>query len=48
MDTSFGIQQKGKRNLITDVAGITVGHCTLADGDVQTGGPAAAPGRSVP
>ena len=30
MDTSFGIQQKGKRNLITDVAGITVGHCTLA------------------
>ena len=37
MDTSFGIQQKGKRNLITDVAGITVGHCTLADGDVQTG-----------
>ena len=23
MDTSFGIQQKGKRNLITDVAGIT-------------------------
>ena len=37
MDTSFGIQRKGKRNLITDVAGITVGHCTLADGDVQTG-----------
>ena len=37
MDISFGIQQKGKRNLITDVAGITVGHCTLADGDVQTG-----------
>ena len=37
MDTSFGIQQKGKRNLITDVAGITVGHCMLADGDVQTG-----------
>jgi D-aminopeptidase len=27
----------GPRDAITDVAGITVGHCTLAEGDVQTG-----------
>lgn len=27
----------GARDAITDVAGITVGHVTLADGDVQTG-----------
>jgi D-aminopeptidase len=27
----------GARDAITDVAGITVGHCTLDDGDVQTG-----------
>lgn len=34
---SFGILKKGTRNLITDVPGIKVGHCTLSDGDVQTG-----------
>lgn len=28
---------KGKRNKITDVAGVKVGHVTLADGDIQTG-----------
>ena len=27
----------GARDAITDVAGVTVGHCTLADGEVQTG-----------
>jgi D-aminopeptidase len=27
----------GARDAITDVAGVTVGHCTLDDGDVQTG-----------
>ena len=27
----------GARNKISDVAGVTVGHCTLADGAVQTG-----------
>jgi D-aminopeptidase len=27
----------GPRNSIADVAGVTVGHCTLADGPVQTG-----------
>ncbi len=27
----------GPRNSITDVAGVTVGHCTLDDGPVQTG-----------
>ena len=27
----------GPRNAITDVAGVTVGHCTLARGDLQTG-----------
>ena len=37
MDYTFGIMEKGARNLITDVPGVTVGHVTLADGDVQTG-----------
>lgn len=27
----------GGRNKISDVPGVTVGHCTLADGDIQTG-----------
>ena len=27
----------GPRNKISDVPGVTVGHCTLADGNVQTG-----------
>lgn len=34
---SIGFLEKGPRNLISDVEGVTVGHCTLADGDVQTG-----------
>ena len=28
---------KGPKNLITDVSGVTVGHCTLQDGDINTG-----------
>ncbi|WP_101842120.1 P1 family peptidase [Halobacillus sp. Marseille-P3879] len=27
----------GERNMITDVKGVTVGHTTISDGDVQTG-----------
>lgn len=27
----------GPRNAISDVAGVTVGHCTLSDDDIQTG-----------
>lgn len=33
----IGTLTPGARNAITDVAGVTVGHCTLADGDLQTG-----------
>lgn len=29
--------KSGKRNLITDVEGVCVGHVTLSDGDIQTG-----------
>jgi D-aminopeptidase len=32
-----GTLPAGPRNAITDVAGVTVGHCTLADGGCQTG-----------
>jgi D-aminopeptidase len=32
-----GAMQPGPRNLITDVAGITVGHKTVIDGDLRTG-----------
>ena len=34
---TVGTLPHGPRNLISDVPGVTVGHCTLADGDVQTG-----------
>ena len=34
---SIGFLEKGPRNLISDVEGVTVGHCTLADGNMQTG-----------
>ncbi|MBV8271040.1 MAG: P1 family peptidase [Cupriavidus sp.] len=41
MDTDHvpvvGTLPAGPRNAITDVAGVTVGHCTLADGACQTG-----------
>ena len=33
----IGSLPAGARNAITDVAGVTVGHHTLADGAVQTG-----------
>lgn len=33
----IGRLQLGKRNAITDVEGVTVGHVTLNDGEVQTG-----------
>ncbi|ODV41771.1 aminopeptidase [Cupriavidus sp. UYMMa02A] len=33
----IGTLPAGTRNSITDVAGVTVGHCTLEDGDLQTG-----------
>jgi D-aminopeptidase len=36
-DYRFGVMDKGPRNLITDVPGVLVGHCTLAEGDIQTG-----------
>ena len=32
-----GALPKGARDKISDVPGVTVGHCTLADGVVQTG-----------
>ena len=33
----IGQLPSGARNAISDVAGVSVGHCTLADGPVQTG-----------
>jgi len=33
----IGALKAGPRNAITDVAGVTVGHTTIADGPVQTG-----------
>ena len=33
----IGRLASGARDAITDVPGVTVGHCTLADGDIQTG-----------
>lgn len=33
----IGTLPAGRLNAISDVAGVTVGHCTLNDGDVQTG-----------
>jgi len=32
-----GILPQGARNAITDVPGVRVGHCTLRDGDINTG-----------
>ena len=34
---TVGSLPRGKRNKISDVPGVTVGHCTLADGSIQTG-----------
>lgn len=36
-DISPGIMATGKRNAITDVSGVQVGHVTLSSGDVNTG-----------
>jgi D-aminopeptidase len=36
-DLLCGILPQGKRNAITDVPGVLVGHCTLRDGDINTG-----------
>lgn len=33
----IGQMPAGPRNLISDVPGVTVGHCTLQDGETQTG-----------
>ena len=33
----IGKMEAGPRNKISDVPGVTAGHCTLADGSVQTG-----------
>jgi D-aminopeptidase len=33
----IGRHPSGPRDLISDVKGVTVGHCTIAEGDVQTG-----------
>lgn len=33
----IGTLQRGRRDAITDVAGVTVGHVTIDDGEVQTG-----------
>ncbi len=33
----IGALESGSRDAITDVAGVSVGHCTLAEGDTQTG-----------
>ena len=33
----IGMLPQGLRNAITDVTGVTVGHCTLDAGEVQTG-----------
>ena len=45
IDISFGSLKKGKRNLITDVPGVKVGHVTLSDDAVQTGVTAIIPGE---
>lgn len=37
LDIAIGSLKKGKRNLITDVKGVKVGHVTLNDGDIKTG-----------
>ncbi len=37
LDIAIGSLKKGKRNLITDVKGVKVGHVTLNDGNIKTG-----------
>ena len=43
-----GTLPKGARDKISDVPGVTVGHCTLADGVVQTGVTALLPHQGDP
>ncbi|MBQ8537686.1 MAG: P1 family peptidase [Clostridia bacterium] len=40
--------QKGAKNLITDVPGVKVGHCTVAEGERQTGVTVVLPGAANP
>lgn len=44
-EIKFGNLKKGRRNLITDVPGVKVGHLTLKEGGVQTGVTALIPGE---
>ena len=44
-EIKFGNLEKGRRNLITDVPGVKVGHLTLKEGEVQTGATALIPGE---
>lgn len=37
INIKIGEMRKGKRNLITDVSGVKVGHFTINNGDIQTG-----------
>ena len=37
MEMKIGKLPHGPRNLITDVPGVRVGHCTVDDGDCHTG-----------
>ncbi|MCR5796087.1 MAG: P1 family peptidase [Solobacterium sp.] len=43
----FGSGETGERNLITDVPGVLVGHCTVDTGDVHTGVTAVIPGTGL-
>lgn len=43
----FKTGQTGKRNLITDVPGVLVGHCTVDESDVHTGVTAIIPGECL-
>ena len=44
----IGVLAQGTRGTIADVAGVTVGHCTLASGDLQTGVTVVRPGDGDP
>jgi D-aminopeptidase len=44
----IGTLAQGARGTIADVTGVTVGHCTLASGDVQTGVTAVRPNDGDP
>ena len=43
----FGNGETGERNLITDVPGVLVGHCTVDHDDVHTGVTAVIPGEDL-